>query len=523
MTVVHAPPTPAVDRSGGRRRPGPLIAAVVAGLVAVTFIPLGYVAWAFVSTGPARAAELILRPRVAELLVNTVGLVVVTVPLCVVIGVGAAWLVERTDVAGRALWRPLLVAPLAIPAFVNSYAWVGVAPGLHGFTGAVLVTTLSYFPFVYLPAAATLKRLDPALEETARSLGSGSAAVFAQVVVPQLRLAILGGGLLISVHLLAEYGAFAMLRFTTFTTAIFEQFQATFDGAAGSMLAGVLVLLCLVLLVAEAAARGGAQFARVGSGSPRPVAPVRLGTTRPLATAFLIAVAALSVGVPAWTILRWLRIGGAAVWDAADIGTALGQTLGLATAGALAATALAYPVAWVAVRTRGPLARIVEGANFVTSSLPGIVTALALVTVAIRLTPPLYQTVLLLLCAYVLMFIPRALVSVRAGLAQVPVGLEEASSTLGTSPAVTFTRVTARLTAPAAASGAAMVFVAVATELTATLLLAPTGTRTLSMRFWSLASELDYAAAAPYAALMVLLALPVTMLLVRQSAKVAAL
>jgi iron(III) transport system permease protein len=165
----------------------------------------------------------------------------------------------------------------------------------------------------------------------------------------------------------------------------------------------------------------------------------------------------------------------------------------------------------------------VEGANFVTSSLPGIVTALALVTVAIRVAPPLYQTVVLLLCAYVLMFIPRALVSVRAGLAQVPVGLEEASSILGTSPATTFARVTARLTAPAAASGAAMVFVAVATELTATLLLAPTGTRTLSMRFWSLASELDYAAAAPYAAIMVVLALPVTMLLVRQSSKVAAL
>ncbi|WP_328354043.1 iron ABC transporter permease [Mycobacterium sp. NBC_00419] len=523
MSVIQAPPSPVVDRSGSRRRPGPLITAAVAGLVAVTFIPLGYVAWAFVTTGPGRAAELILRPRVAELLLNTIGLVAVTVPLCVVIGVGAAWLVERTDVAGRALWRPVLVAPLAIPAFVNSYAWVSVVPGLHGFTGAVVVTTLSYFPFVYLPAAATLRRLDPALEESARSLGSSSAAVFGRVVLPQLRLAILGGGLLISVHLLAEYGAFAMLRFNTFTTAIFEQFQATFDGAAGSMLAGVLVLLCLVLLVAEAGARGRAQFARIGSGSPRPVAVIGLGRTRPVALTALVVVAVLAVGVPAWTIVRWLRIGGSEVWQLADIGAALGQTVVLATAGAVAATVLAYPVAWVAVRTRGPLARFVEGANFVTSSLPGIVTALALVTVAIRVAAPLYQTVALLLCAYVLMFIPRALVSVRAGLAQVPVGLEEASSILGTSPAATFTRVTARLTAPAAASGAAMVFVAVATELTATLLLAPTGTRTLSMRFWSLASELDYAAAAPYAAIMVILALPVTMLLVQQSSKVAAI
>ena len=233
--------------------------------------------WGAVSVGWTRAYELVVRPRVGELLFNTVALVVVTVPLCVVIGVGVAWLVERTDLPGRAFWRPLFVAPLAVPAFVNSYAWVGVIPSLHGLWAGVLVTTLSYFPFMYLPVAATLRRLDPAVEESARALGSDSAGVFFRVVLPQLRLAILGGGLLIGVHLLAEYGAFAMVRFDTFTVAIFQQFQVTFDGAAGSMLAGVLVLLCLVLLVAEAAARGSARYARIGAGAPRAAAPVHLG------------------------------------------------------------------------------------------------------------------------------------------------------------------------------------------------------------------------------------------------------
>ena len=133
-------------------------------------------AWGAVSVGWTRAYELVVRPRVGELLVNTVALVVVTVPLCVVIGVGVAWLVERTDLPGRAFWRPLFVAPLAIPAFVNSYAWVGVIPSLHGLWAGVLITTLSYFPFMYLPVAATLRRLDPAVEESARALGSDSAA-----------------------------------------------------------------------------------------------------------------------------------------------------------------------------------------------------------------------------------------------------------------------------------------------------------------------------------------------------------
>ncbi len=478
-------PTAPVTRSDKTSRPGPLVTATVAILVAATLIPLGYVAWAATSIGWTRAYDLVVRPRVGELLFNTVALVVVTVPLCVVIGVGVAWLVERTDLPGRAFWRPLFVAPLAVPAFVNSYAWVGVVPSLHGLWAGVLVASLSYFPFMYLPVAATLRRLDPAVEESARALGSDSAGVFFRVVLPQLRLAILGGGLLIGVHLLAEFGAFAMLRFDTFTVAIFQQFQVTFDGAAGSMLAGVLVLLCLVLLVAEAIARGNVRFARIGAGAPRAATPVRLGRNIIPAQAGLVALAVLALGVPVWTILRWLWIGGAEVWVLDDIGTALGQTIGLAAVAAVLTTMLAFPVAWVAVRSSGVLARTVEGANYVTSSLPGIVTALALVTVTIHLARPLYQSVALIVFAYVLLFMPRALVNVRAGLAQVPPSLEEASRSLGSSPTATFLRVTLRLTAPAAAAGASLVFVAVATELTATLLLAPTGTRTLSMRFWS--------------------------------------
>jgi iron(III) transport system permease protein len=510
-------------RAGANARPGRVLSCIIAVLVAATFVPLGYVAWSVASIGAGRVYELVARPRVGELLVNTIGLVVVTVPICIVLGVGAAWLVERTDVPGRNAWRPLFVAPLAVPAFINSYAWVSVVPTLHGFGAGVLISALSYFPFVYVPAAATLRRLDPAIEESARALGSGSSGVFFRVVLPQLRLAILGGGLLIGVHLLAEYGAFAMLRFATLTTAIFEQFQATFNGAAGSALAAVLVLLCLVLLVAEAAARGNARFARIGAGAQRTSTPHHLGASAIPAIAGLATLTVLALGVPAWTVARWLWIGGTQVWALGDIVPSLVQTIGLAAMAALVTTVLAFPFAWLAVRFNGFLVRFVEGANFITSSMPGIVTALALVTVAIRFVPPIYQTVNLVLAAYVFLFMPRAMVNLRSGLAQVSVGLEETSRSLGVSPTRTFLRVTLRLTAPAAAAGACLVFVGVATELTATLLLAPTGTRTLAMRFWSLSSELDYAAAAPYALLLVLLAVPVTLVLYRQATRAAAL
>lgn len=108
---------------------------------------------------------------------------------------------------------------------------------MHGLGAGVFISVLAYFPFIYLPTAAVLRRLDPGIEDVATSLGSRPPAVFFRVVLPQLKLAVWGGSLLIALHLLAEYGLYAMIRFDTFTTAIFDQFQSTFNGPAANMLA----------------------------------------------------------------------------------------------------------------------------------------------------------------------------------------------------------------------------------------------------------------------------------------------
>ncbi|ORC22530.1 MULTISPECIES: ABC transporter permease [Rhodococcus] len=503
--------------------PLPLAVAALI-VVAASIIPLGYVIVESFDTGWDTASALLFRPRVRELLANTVLLVVVTVPICIVLGVIAAWLVERTRVFGAKVWAVLLAAPLAVPAFVNSYSWVTTVPSLGGLQGGVLIATLSYFPLVYIPTAATLRRLDPAVEESARALGAGPWAVFFRVVVPQLRLAIAGGALLVSLHLLAEYGAFVFIRFDTFTTAIFEQYQSTFNGAAATMLAGVLVLLCLTLLVIESVVRGSARYARIGAGAARRAVPAELGWGNSLAVLlFLGVLIVLSVGVPVISVLRWLVIGGAAVWKLDTVGSALVQTVGFGIAGAVVTCVLAFPIAWISIRHRGRFSRFLEGCTYISSSLPGIVVALAFVTVSIRYLHPLYQTVTVVIAAYALLFLPRALVNLRTGFAQAPIGLEEAAQSLGLSPLSAFFRVTLPLAAPATAAGGALVFLGIVNELTATLLLAPTGTRTLSMQFWSLSSEIDYAGAAPYAFIMIVLSLPMTYVLFTQSKKVAGL
>ncbi|MCZ4077217.1 iron ABC transporter permease [Rhodococcus sp. H36-A4] len=498
------------------------VAALV--VAAASIIPLGYVIVESIDTGFDTASSLLFRPRVGELLTNTVLLVVITVPICIVVGVMAAWLVERTRVFGAKVWAVLLAAPLAVPAFVNSYSWVSTVPSLGGLHGGVLIATLSYFPLVYIPVSATLRRLDPAVEESARALGAGPWAVFFQVVVPQLRLAIAGGALLVSLHLLAEYGAFVFIRFDTFTTAIFDQYQSTFNGSAATMLASVLVLLCLTLLVIESVVRGNARYARIGAGAARRAVPAELGWKNSMAALlFLAALIVLSVGVPVVSVLRWLVIGGTAVWELDFLGSAVVQTVGFGVAGAVVTCVLAFPIAWISIRRRGRFSRVLEACTYISSSLPGIVVALAFITVSIRYLQPLYQTVTVVIAAYALLFLPRALVNLRAGLAQAPIGLEESAQSLGISPLSAFIRVTLPLAAPATAAGGALVFLGIVNELTATLLLAPTGTRTLATQFWSLSSEIDYAGAAPYAFMMIVLSLPMTYVLFTQSKKVAGL
>jgi iron(III) transport system permease protein len=489
-----------------------------AGLVALlSLIPLGFIVAAAIGAGWDNVVRLVIRPRVGELLVNTMWLELITLPVTTALAVGLAWITERTALAGAKWWSALLVAPLAIPAFVQSYSWNSVLPQLHGLGGVVVIAVISYLPFVYLPVAAQLRRLDPALEDGAASLGKSPGAIFWMVVLPQLRLPICAGALLAGLHLLGEYGLFAMMRYDTFATAIVDQFQSVYDGPAANLLGGVLVLCCLVLFGLEALVRGDRRYARLGSGAARQPVRHRLGVWRIGAVLLLVVTATLSLGVTFMVLLRWLWIGGPDVWLAGELWSSLGQTIVLSLVGAALTTLLALPMAWLSVRGTGRVQRWLEAAHLYAGALPGIIVALALVSITVRLMLPLYQTAATLIFAYALMFLPRALTGLRSSMAQAPVDLERAAMSLGKPPLTAVWHTTMRLAAPGVAASLALCALGIGNELTGTLLLAPNGTRTLATKFWALTSELDYVPAAPYALLLIVLSLPLTVLLRRQA------
>jgi iron(III) transport system permease protein len=488
-----------------------LVLSVLVALVALIplFFVLGYVA----SSGWDQTVALIWRPRVGELLDHTGVLVAGCVALSAVLGTGTAWLVERTTLPGRRVWNVLLVAPLAVPAFVNSFGWVSLTARVEGYAGALMIVSLSYYPLVHLPVSAMLRGLDPALEETAAALGYGPWRTFGRVVLPQLRPALLGGSLIVALHILAEFGALQMLRFPTLTTAIYDQYRSSFNGPAANMLASVLLLSCLLLLTLELRLRGHHHYSRLGGGSARTIPRRRLGRAAVPSLVAVGALTTLALGVPLGSLLFWLVTGSSTAFPVGDLVATAATSLGLGLGGAILTMALAFPIAWLCVRRRGRLTILLERSTYFGNAVPGIVVALALVTVAIRFAQPVYQTSVLLVFAYAIMFLPRAMVSVRAALDQAPPVLDDVAHALGCGPLETLRRVTLPLIAPGLGAGAALVFLAVVTELTATLLLAPIGTRTLATQFWSNTSSVAYGAAAPYAALMVILSAPVTLLL----------
>ena len=461
-----------------------------------------------------------LRERTARLLLRTLALAGTVTTACIVLGVALAWLTVRTDLRWSRGWTVVAALPLAVPTYVAAFAWISFWPQLAGGIGAFVVLTACSFPYVLLPVSAALRRMDPAQEEVARSLGLSSWQVFRRVTLPQLRPAIGAGALLVALYVLSDFGAVSVMRFDAFTRVIYSSYRASFDRTPAAVLALLLVLVTIVLVSVDRRGRDG--YARIGQGAPR--APAR-GALRRLqwpAQALVLAVSGLSLGVPAAALAYWTARGTGGGLPVGRLVSAASTSIGVSFLGALATTALAIPVGVLAARRTGRLPRLLERAAYLGHALPGIVVALAMVFLFIQVDAlsSLYQQTPMLVLAYVVLFLPLAVGAVHASAAQSPPVLEEVARSAGVRPAGVLRRVTLPLALPGIGAGAALVFLTCMKELPATLLLTPPGTATLATRLWTETGIASYSAAAPYAAVLVLLsAVPTYLLVVRTGAR----
>lgn len=484
-------------------------------------------------SGSTSMVELVTQRSVVLAIGRTLLLTGTVTAACIAVAVPLGWLTMRTALPGARVWMVLLSLPLAIPSFVGGFVMVsalgpggllqdmleplGVTrlPSIYGFWGAWLVLTALSFPYVYLQVCAALRRADPSLEEASRSLGHGPWTTFFRVQLPQLRPALSAGGILVALYSLSEFGAVSMLRYDTLTPLIYIQYTTQFDRTAAAVLGLPLIGMAAVLIALDGLTRGGGRYhARSGG---RASSRLRLGKWTVPALALCAGVLALSFVTPVGVVVYWLVRGVAEGESVGVSATVVRNSVQVAAAGAALSALASLPLAWAAVRHPGPVSALMERAAYSGQGLPAITIALAMVFFATRLATPLYQTLGLLVFAYMIRFLPEALGATRTALLQVNPNTEEAARSLGAGQTRTFLRVTAPQIAPNVSAGMLLVFLTVMKELPITLLLSPAGYDTFATTIWSATSEAFFARAAlPSLVLLLLSGIAVLVMLRRE-------
>ena len=486
--------------------------------------------------------DLLFRPRVAGILGRTLLLVVTVSAGSVVLALPLAWLTVKTDMPWRRAWAVITSLPLVIPSYVAGFIVVvalgprgmlqgalegplGVdrLPSIYGFTGAFLVLTLLSYPYVLLTARAALQRMDPALEESARGLGLSPLATFFRVTLPLLRPSLGAGVLLVGLYTFSDFGAVSLLRYETFTWAIFTQYESALDRTLGAGLSMVLVVLALAWVALEFVSRGRSRYHSTSSGTERPPSVMPLGRWRWPAIGFCALVSLVSLGLPVGILIYWVVRGVSAGESLDPLWEAARNSVYISALAALIVTAAAMPIGLLSVKYPtsnsgwGVLSGLLERLGYVSFALPGIAIALALVFFGANYAGVIYQTKWLLLLGFVALFLSPALGAVRTTLLQINPRVEEAARSLGRSPLGAFTSVTLPAARPGIVAGASLVFLLTMKELPATLILSPTGFTTLSTSVWSFTSEAFFARAAMPALLLIILSgVPLALLMFRE-------
>lgn len=518
-TRVPGPPRLARRRSGA-----PAALALTAVVVAAGFgAPFLYLAVRTVDLGGA-ALEIVTSDEALGPLVRTLVMAVSVALPCAVLGTATAWLVTRTDLPGRRVWRVLLALPLVVPSYVGALAVISAfAPGglvdglvgfatpprVRGFGGTALVLTLLSYPYVYLPVTARFASLPPQIEESARALGRSPTAVFRTIVLPQSLGAIAGGSLLVFLYVVSDFGAVSLMRYDTLTLRI----EATrlFERDTSLTLSFLLALVALSVVVVErVTVRRRQGIEAIGAGRRALHQP--LGRWRAPALAFVGLLVTVALVVPVVVLAQWAvrGLGGASRFGGPgvaldELATPLVNTATISTVAAFATVAAVLPIAYLTARYRSRIGSAVNAVVVGGFALPGLVIALSLVYWVLQ-TPGfdrLYQTYPMLVFAYAVHFGAQGLRASQEAVAGLPRRLDEAARSLGASRWRRLVTLDLPLMRPGLAAASGLVLLACMKELPATLLLAPIGFETLAIRIWS-AAENGFLARAGLASLALL-------------------
>jgi iron(III) transport system permease protein len=491
------------------------------------------------------------RTQLLELVGNTVLLLAGVGVGTLIVGSGLAWLIVYHRFPGRAVLEWALILPMAVPAYVIGFAFLGLfdyagplqsavrralgpgawLPEVRSYGGVVSMMTLVFYPYVYLLARVAFREQGAAAVETARTLGRSRWAAFLQVTLPMARPSLAAGVALAMMEALADFGTVATFGYRTLTEAIYRIWYGMFDRVAATQLASVLLLFALGLLLLERRSRGRARFTQAGRRALAVEAVPLRGWRAAGATSLCVGVLAFAFLLPVAQLGWWAVAALRAGQMAPDFSGLLTSTCALSGVTAVLACLLAVLLGYAGRLHGTATVRVAAQLASMGYALPGAVIAvgvlLPLAWADHALVPLLERALgrplgLLLtgsaaglILAYVVRFLAVALQTVEASLGKIPPSLDDAARALGARAGTALRRVHLPLIRGGLSTAVVFVFVETMKEMPATLLLRPFGLNTLAVEIWERTSEAMWQEAAVPALTLVGIGLLPVVLLIR--------
>jgi len=527
-----------------------LWAAAIAVLAFLVLVPLGWLAWTSLQN-PDTGSLTLDNYRVAFTkriylapIANSLRMAFSVAVIAVLAGTPLAWLVARTDLPGRALLRPLILAAFVTPSFLGANAWIFLAApnsgmlnqlwaalfhtehgpaDIYSLNGCIFVIALYSIPYTFSLVTGTLELMSSEMEDAATTLGSGTFRTTWAITLPLAMPAILSGFLLSFLEALELFGppAFILIpaREQVMTTQLylfFSQFPPQIEVAAAYAMP--LLLVTVGLLLVQRRIIGRRRFTTVsGKGGVR--RRMRLGRGRwPLAVvafipplfavvlpygALLVVSLQQSWGrgpfAPGNLTLYWYRW---AILDNPVTRTAIVHSLEYSAAAATVAVVLATLIAYLVVRALVPLGRVLGFVAMAPFVVPGIVLAIGFLAAYSRPPILLYGTAFILIAAYTTRFLPIAYSNGAAILQGINVDLENAARTLGAGRLHAMWAITLPLLRRGLLSGWLLVFIPALRELSASVFLFTPRTHVITTVMFDFSDAGNYEAVSTMGLLM---------------------
>ncbi|OGL65507.1 MAG: hypothetical protein A3J27_14235 [Candidatus Tectomicrobia bacterium RIFCSPLOWO2_12_FULL_69_37] len=502
----------------------PLLALVVSSFLVLDDLGFG------ADWGLANYREMFEGHVVRKAFLNTLFVSAGSTVLATLLGVSLAWINARTNCPFRERLEPLNLIPFFLSPFVGAIAWhnlaspkVGMlnhlASDLLGATGPLLnvnnllgviwVTGIFFTPLVYLFVVGSLRRMDPSLEDSARTTGAGLLRTTLTVTLPLAAPGILSGAIIVFVTSAGEFGVpfklGAPYGWETLTTQIFTKAvgdQANnYMGAAMSMTLGAITAVFIWIQRRIIAPR---EFTTVTGKGFRPnlidlgrwrwaafaynVLYVFIAVVLPILSIFLVSLHRVWIGkiVPGdFSSLNYEMV--LFFWSPLSIKPATNGILNsfiLAIVGATIGMILAVILSFQIHRRKGRFAGSLDFLCALPVGFPGIVIAVGVLITYIK--TPIYGTLWIILLGYVTRFFPYGQRNVASVMLAVSEELEQSSRLSGASWTTTLRRITVPLLKPGIFAGWLLMFLIFIRELPISLILFTAGTETLSVGIYYL-------------------------------------